>query len=131
MPWHIEELLQLFEIAERIGEPPFVFDCADIKITRVSKEVDHMGQPSVFADLEIETVAGLDRARDLGGIAQAEHDLGRQFEIVEDLVPDRHQPHRARVFKAEIAVAHPPLEKCDDLSLYRKNTGVRPPCHRQ
>src|ERR1700730_11312037 len=81
LPRHVEEFLQLFEIAERIGEPPYVFDCADIKITRISKEVDHMGQSSVFADFEIETVAGLDRPCNLGGIAQAEHDLRRQFEI--------------------------------------------------
>jgi hypothetical protein len=64
-------------------------------------------------------------------IAQAEHDLRRQFELVEDLMPNRHQPHRARILKAEIAATHSPFEKSDDLASYLGDARVRPPRHRQ
>jgi hypothetical protein len=67
----------------------------------------------------------------LEGVAQAEHDLRRQFEIAEDMMPDWHQAHRARICEAEIAIAHSLLKKGDDLAPYVTDTPIRPPCHRQ
>ena len=113
-------LFQLFVIGARISEPILVVDGADLKSPAIPKEIDHVNQPAVFPDRRVEVLTLPEGAGDLGGIAHAKHDLRRQFEIVEDLMPDRHQPYGARVFKTEIALAHSLLEKGCDFALYRR-----------
>ena len=57
--------------------------------------------------------------------------FGSQFEIVEDLVPERHQADRARILKAEIASPILCFEKCDDLAFDLMDARIRPPGDRQ
>src|SRR3974377_1210279 len=46
-------------------------------------------------------------------------------------MPNRHQPYRPRILKAEIAVAHALFEKSHDLTSYLDHARIRPPRHRQ
>ena len=76
-------------------------------------------------------VARVQRPCDLRRIAQAQHDFWDQFEIVEYLVPERHQADCARILEAEIAFAHSLFEKRDDLAFDLMDARIRPPGDRQ
>jgi len=53
LPWHIEDFFSCSKLPKGSVKPPVRIDCAISKSPDI-EEVDHMGQPSVFADLEIE-----------------------------------------------------------------------------
>src|SRR5215472_15485866 len=86
-PFYVQEFSQLFEVYARIFEPIIVFNCTNLKSATISKEIDHIHEPAIFAERQIEVVAFFEGASDVSWITQAEHNFWRQFEIVEDLMP--------------------------------------------
>jgi len=73
----------------------------------------------------------VERSSNLRGIAQAQHAFWRQFELVQDLMPNWHESHCARILKAEVAATHSPFEKSDHFFSYLRDARLRPPRHRQ
>jgi len=90
-----------------------------------------VNEPPIFSNFGIEPVTRIDRPRDVCGIAQAQYNFRRKFELFEDLIPNRHQTYRARILEAEIAITHSLFEKSNDLASDLSDVRVRPPCHRQ
>src|SRR6267378_2609565 len=131
LPGQIEKFFQFLDVGCRNVEPIFVFYRAVVEVAAISKEIDHVNEPAIFPDFRVEAVTRIKRSGDLRGIAQAQHDLRRQLELVEDLMPHRHQPYRARILEAEIGVAHPRFEKSDDLAPDPGDARLRPPRYRQ
>src|ERR1700738_4237948 len=131
LPGQIEKFLQFFDVGRRIVEPIFVFYRAVVEVAAIPKEIDHVNEPAIFSDFRVEAVTRIKRSGDLRGIAQAQHDFRRQLELVEDLMPYRHQPYRARILEAEIAGTHALFEKSDNLTLDPSYARIRPPHHRQ
>ena len=107
----IEKISQFLNVSCRIVKPLFVFYYAEIEIARIAKEIDHVNEPAIFPVGGIEAITRIERSGDLHGIAQAQHNLWRQFQLIDNLMPHRHQPHRARIFEAEIGIADSPFEK--------------------
>src|SRR5207244_3823325 len=102
-----------------------------VEIARIAKKIDHVNEPSILPVGRVEAVTRIERSGDLRGIAQAQHDFWRQFELVDDLMPHWHQPHRARILEAEIGIAHALFQKTDDLAPDLDDARIRPPCDRQ
>src|ERR1700730_13758987 len=131
LPGQIEKFFQFLDVARWIVEPIFVFYRAVVEVAAIPKEIDHVNEPAIFPDFGVEAVTRIKRSGDLRGIAQAQHDLRRQLELVENLMPHGHQPYRARILKAEIEIIHSPFEKRDDLAPDSGDPRIRPPCYRQ
>src|SRR4029077_5620169 len=131
LPVQIEKFFQFLDVGRRIVEPIFVFYRAVVKGAAIPKKIDHVNKPAIFPDFGVEAVARMEGSGDLRGVAQAQHDLWRQFELVEDLMPHWHQPYRARILESEIAVAHPFFEEAYYFVSDFYDARVRPPCHRQ
>ena len=126
-----EKIAQLRQIARRLVEPGFVFDRANIGRFRVAEKIGRIGEPAILASVEAESVAHVERAGDLSRVAEAIDDLGGELQLVHDLAPHWHQPHRARVLEAEGSVANPPFEKRGDLAPHARDPRLRPPGDRQ
>ena len=75
LPLQVEKCSQFFKIDQRVPEPILVFYRADIEAPRISKEVGHVDEPSIFADIDVEAVARFERPGDLRRIAQAQYDF--------------------------------------------------------
>src|ERR1700682_2607087 len=131
LPGQIEKFLQFFAADRRVVEPIFVFYIAVVEVDSIPKEIDHVNDPAIFSDFRVEAVTRIKRSGDLRGIAQAQHDFRRQLELVEDLMPYRHQPYRARILEAEIAGTHALFEKSDNPPLDPEYGGIPPTRHRQ
>src|SRR5690242_15434048 len=73
-------------------EPRLVFERTALAIAEVLQRLRHIGKPSVLAGVGGQPVAFLQRARHLRRIAQAQHDLWREPELREDLMPQWQEP---------------------------------------
>ncbi len=124
----IEKVAQFVGVGRDVVKPRFILDQAKIAAARIAEKIGRIGKPAGFADRWVEPVAGLQRAGNLGRIAQAEDDLGRQLQLVRDLMPERHQAHRTRVLEAEIRIAHAVSDERGDFAAQLDNARVRPPC---
>jgi hypothetical protein len=106
LPRQVEKCLQFFDVGRRTDKPIFVSHRAEIEVARIPKEIDQVDEPAIFPDCGIETVSCVERASNLRGVAQAQHNFWCQLELVENLMPHRHQARHPRVLEAKIPVTH-------------------------
>src|SRR5205807_5607513 len=111
-----EKVSQFRQIRTRVIKPGFVFNRADLDRFSITEEVDRVGKPAILSSFEAVPIASVERAGDLGRVAEAEDDFGSELQLADDLMPHRHQPDGARVLEPEITETHPPFEKRGDLA---------------
>src|SRR5262249_12241540 len=100
---------------------------SDIGLAPGAKEFERVDKPAILGEPRRHPVAPVQYARQLRRIAQAVDDFRRELQFLGDLVPDRHQPHRARIVKTEAAGADTAVDQIGDLAPNSGNPRICPP----
>jgi hypothetical protein len=112
MPVDVKKIYQFLQISLWAVEPGFIFYRADLMIVQISEDIDHVCQPAILADFRFQPVPLEQRATDLGGVAETEHDSLGEPQIPEDLMPHRQQARRPGILEPErCSVRHSRIEE--------------------